>query len=451
MHKHLLCSLVLIALAVSFALPMEATELRAQEKLRQKQESESGQQPQPPSSKRSQERPDRDNPVFSEVERNQLLSVAQEHALANEERLRELLREYSTRFPGLISAAGVNLRREPGDFHNKRNAAIWQYACVSNVNSITIQPNPRVALIDLVTYTTRAVNYVESPEGRKFLGDYASQYSEVMKTADKWAWWLADFVLGEQEYQTLHTEVLAWCKENPMTNFMGRESIGVFAGDRFVPPPSSKLGDSLFFGGLEEGIDNTYTELQQANRTLDNFYVLMDWMPVYGYWTGEIALYSMLESEAGQGLLSFIDGLDETQQRLNETAQYFSTLNDFFEPFAQELAKPEYQSLPADLMEAAGRLDQVEKGLNSLLNDAGGQPLGARIASIDDSLKQLAAVGEELGKLGPVLDELDKPEELRASLEGMALRLIVAFCLCLLVTQVVAAWLIEKIRRKPLN
>jgi hypothetical protein len=442
---------VLAALAASFTLPLGATELRAQEKLRQKQESASGQQPQAPSSEATQERPDRNNPVLSEVDRNQLLGVAQEHALTHEERLRELLREYSSRFPGLIGAAGVNLRREPGDYHNKRNAAIWQYASVSNVNSITIQPNPRVALIDLVTYTTRAVNYVESPEGQAFLGDYASQYAEVMKTADEWAWWLADFVLGDQEYDILHREVLAWCKEKPMTSFMGRESMGVFAGDRFVPPPSAKLGDSLFFGGLEEGIGNTYTELQQANRTLENFYVLMDWMPVYGYWTGEIALYSMLESEPGKGLLSFIEGLDETQQRLNETAQYFSTLNDFFEPFSLELAKPEYQSLPADLMEAVGRLDQMEQGLNALLNDTGGQPLGARIASIDDSLKQLASVGDELGKLGPVLDELDQPGKLRALLEGMALRLIVAFCLCLLVTQVVAAWLIEKIRRKPLN
>ncbi|MBC2594369.1 hypothetical protein H5P28_08880 [Ruficoccus amylovorans] len=461
MRKPPLCCLLFLgcALGICFATPLQGRELRAQEKLLAREESGASGSPEAAASANSAPKPGAGlgakNPRIPEVERKQLLEVASESAAVGEERLRELLREYSTRFPGLIGAAGVTLRRERGDFKFKRDAVIWQYACVSNVNSITIQPNPRVALIDLVTYTTRALDYVSSEGGKEFLGEYQQAYVDVMKTADEWAWWLADYVLGDKEYALLRTEVVKWCEENPMTSFMGRENIGVLAGDRFVPPPSVKLESSLFFGGLEEGLGNTYTELQQANRTLDNFYVLMDWMPVYAYWTTEIGVYNLMDSEAGQSFMSFVDGLDETQMRLNETAEYFSTLNDFFEPFADELAKPEFKQLPAELLAFANRsaalseeLERLERDLDALINDAGGQPLGQRIASIDGSLASMAVTAQELKKLSPLLDELEQPEAVSDALEGMVMRVILLFFVCLLVSQVLAAWLVEKIRRK---
>ncbi len=181
----------------------------------------------------------------------------------------------------------------------------------------------------------------------------------------------------------------------------------------------------------------------------------MDWMPVYVYWTGEIAAYKFLESETGQSLVSFINGLDETQQRLNETAGYFASLDDLVKPFADEISRPGNQDVPrkffaaleqsSELME---RLGQMEEDVESLLNDADGLPLGDRIASIDASLQRLAVVGDQLEKLSPVIDELQNPEKMTEKIEGMAVRVILVFFVCLLVSQVLAAWLVEKIRRK---
>ncbi|QYY36068.1 hypothetical protein [Ruficoccus sp. ZRK36] len=449
------CPILLgFTLLVTCALPLHARELLAQEKLQQKEGA---------STAGSVSRTDADgtrmgtkNPMLTPEQKQDLVKVAKDNKTsANEERLREMLREYAERFPGLIGAVGVTLRNEPGDFKEKRNAAIWQYASVSNISSITAQPNPRVALIDLVTYTTRAKNYISGPAGKEFLGTYQSLYAEVMDTADKWAWWLADNALDDKNYDMLHQEIVQWCDENPMTYFMGRENIGVLAGDRFVTPPSEKLSSSIFFSGIEDGLDNTLSELQQANRTLQNFYSLMEWMPVYVYWTGEIALYNMLESEGGQSFLSVLNGMDETQLRLNQTAEYFSTLNDFFQPFSEEIKKPEYQDAPAKLFalieeasDMSERLDRLEQNLNTLLTDSGGEPLSERLASIDESIENLSSAAEMLQKLEPVIDDIEQPEAVVSNIEGMILRLIIVFFVCLFLSQIAAAWLVEKIRKK---
>ncbi len=221
-----------LILCLGAELPLQARSLPAQEKLKEREEASPAVSNENKSSAREETRP-----VFTPQERAELQEMAKGNTNASEERLRELLREYSSRFPGLISTAGLTLNQQPGDYRDKHNAVMWQYACVSNVNSITVQPNPQVALIDLLTYTTRALGYVNSPDGQAFLGEYQPDYAEVMKEADEWAWWLADFVLGDKDYAILKREVTDWCAKNPMTSFMGRENIGLLAGDRFVPPP----------------------------------------------------------------------------------------------------------------------------------------------------------------------------------------------------------------------
>lgn len=392
-----------------------------------------------------------------------LRAVAADGTVVDDDRLRDFLREYSERYPALMGVAGQQMHEGiiDGDtsYLFKRDAITWQYSSITEVQNICMQPNPRVALIDLATYTTRAAAMIRGETGKKQLGPYQSFFEEAMDKADQWAWWLVGYVLNKKDYDAVHEEVMAWSEKFPMTSMLGRQKIGSLAGDRFNPPPSQTIGGGGLLSGVSTGIDSTVTELKQANRTLDNFYVLMDWMPVYAYWMFQIGYYNFLDSPEGKAVVKFGKEVGETQIRLGSLADYFKNIDKVVQPFADKMAESEYQDLPDKMIKTMDRVDELstrllalEEDLDKLVNDAAGKPLGQRIATIDTNMETLSQLTGEVREIKPSLVKLgnyaDTGEDLFRQAELLLLKAGALLFVCLILYKFIAIKMENKLLRK---
>ncbi len=387
-------------------------------------------------------------------------SIATKEARVTDSQLYDLLQEYSTRFPGLVAFGGnMMMGKTEASYEYKRNFITWKYSMVSAVNNIIIQPNPRVALVDLVTFTSRSAEFAKGKKGKAFLGPFQPEVSEAISTADEWSWWLADVVLDEADYDKLRETVMAWCAKNPMDSFYGPDRMGSLAGDRYSPPPSETLSGGLFFGGMEEGINSTVNQMQQANRNLQNFYNLIDWMPVYAYWMTEIAAFNFLNSPEGKSLIDFAHKVGENQMKLGQLVDYFSQINRIVQPLLDKMEEPEYQDWPVQALDSIERINELsermitlEQTLTNLINDVEGKPLTERWASIDENIAKLSTLTEELRPGVLALQEMgDYKKEvslLIEQLKWMAVFVGLSLFVCLLAYRFFSHWLERKVFAK---
>ncbi|MEM9227142.1 MAG: hypothetical protein AAGA45_04160 [Verrucomicrobiota bacterium] len=447
MHSHLTALATVVAL-LGVVIPVQGRELSAQAKLQERkvlsEDKSLDEEAQRISSKAV--------PIRQEVK-----NVAHTQVRVSDDSLRDLLREFAQRYPNIIGTEMMNERDDMGDYRTKRNSVTWQYSSISNVQNICRQPNPRVALIDLVTYTTRAREYISGEIGKQFLGDFQSSYVEVMERLDRGAWALADFVLSDEDYQTLQRAVSAWVEKNPMEHFFGRQNIGALAGERYSPPPSETLKGGLFFGGMQQSMGDTVTQLQQANRSLEDFHRLIDWMPIYAFWMGEIAFYNFLDSDEGKAAIDFAQKLGTTQMRLGELSSYFAEINKVVQPFALAMQEPEHADLPDKVIDALEEIDSLSAGLvglensvNGFLRESDGKTMAERIASIDNSLEKLGHLSTQVEQVLPAVEKMgeyaQEAEEITRGVELLIYKGIAVFFLALLLYRLVSLLLESKFK-----
>ncbi|MEM8549263.1 MAG: hypothetical protein AAGF10_00585 [Verrucomicrobiota bacterium] len=447
MHPHLTALLTAVVL-LGALIPVDARELSAQAKLQERKVLSKD--------KALDEKTEQVFPKAAPI-RQEVKAVAHNQARISDDSLRELLREFAQRYPNIIGTEIMNDVDSIGDYRTKRNSVVWQYSSISNIQNICRQPNPRVALIDLVTYTTRAREYIAGEIGKQFLGDFQPSYVEVMNRLDRGAWALADFVLNDQDYQTLQHAVTTWVEKNPMEHFFGRQNIGALAGERYSPPPSETLSGGLFFGDMQQSMGDTVTQLQQANRSLEDFHRLIDWMPVYAFWMGEIAFYNFLDSDEGEAAIDFAKKLGTTQMRLGELSTYFAEISKVVQPFALAMQEPEHADLPDKVIDALEQIDSLSVGLvgledsfNRFLGEYEGKTMAERMANIDNSLEQLGRLSVQAEKVLPAVEKMgdyaQKAEEITRGVELLVYKGIAVFFLALLLYRLVSLWLENKFK-----
>ncbi len=105
--------------------------------------------------------------------------------LVSDSDLSLLLNEGFQRFSAIVTAAADRIKDETSDLSMRRRAVYWKSVAIPAYAAMISHPNPRVALLDILTYTASMRRSFETGEGRELFGRWQPLALAAAKTADE--------------------------------------------------------------------------------------------------------------------------------------------------------------------------------------------------------------------------------------------------------------------------
>jgi len=319
----------------------------------------------------------------------------------------------------------------------KRNLLGWAYRSVPYVRSFPYEPNPSIAMVDLVIMTSRLNNYMQTEAAASYYGDGVSLIREISRHANEDAWGMVAQYLNPDEYYNFFLEVEQWVEKHPMTGFIGRETAVVLATNRRLANSLNEVAPSFFLGDLGSTIQSASVQMERLNLEMDHLSDQVEWMPVYIYWLS--SMFALDDYDKGSlsqviGNLSAVNSmlaplgtLGGDLQRMTASVEQLGTLQTSLLALANDAETLRLQVEPAlqSIIALEGQAGQMTDDFELLNLEA-----KAIRTTLEKQYVELASAAESLHTLAAFVKA---PEALIWLLLKAAVTAMVAFFVCLLI------------------
>ncbi|MBW1987956.1 MAG: hypothetical protein JRI97_00275 [Deltaproteobacteria bacterium] len=318
-------------------------------------------------------------------------------AVMTDQELRQRLAETHATFAGLLIAATDRIKEDCPDLDTRRRAVQWKAGAIPLYGNLVSAANPRVALMDAITFTMGMAYSLEYGEASQLFGECQPvAVDAAQKAADRVLSIAAD-LLKPEELSRVKAEVEEWVKtHSPFDVGGGRvASLPPALADPSRPMPKSILSIPLSAFQLLDDIDNATEAVKEMTRVGDRIGRIVEYSPRYGQWSMELLIYDLLQTEQVSSLVDSANGLAESVEELVRLGR----------------------NIPEDLREDLSRLAEEmrfhQNAMQNLLDNAreafveSGRTLEqARLAAgdITAAAREMSGVAKEMGRVTGRLD-----------------------------------------------
>ncbi|MBI5844722.1 MAG: hypothetical protein HZB23_08645 [Deltaproteobacteria bacterium] len=242
-------------------------------------------------------------------------------AVMSDVELRRRLRDGFERFSLMVVATADRIKEETDDLTVRRRAVYWKTVAVPAYASMISEPNPRLALVDILTFTTAMRRSFESGQGKDLFGQFQPLALETARAAEKDARATAHALMSEKDARAVLSEVESWLAAHPVDDPYGTTALGQSAG-AIRPMPESLVNAPLStIRKWTNRLDAATEAVREITRVGDRIAQVAELSPNTGRWSMELLAYDLLQTrEFGQTLAS-IKTLSESAAALARLGQ----------------------------------------------------------------------------------------------------------------------------------
>ncbi len=214
-----------------------------------------------------------------------------------------------------ISQAQESVRTRTSSPRILRNLGLWQARVVPVIAFLTWNKNPKIAIIDSVTFAVAHRVAIENVNPGDFLEEHQPEALEAAKKIEEEAWKMAERTLPNDDYQRIRFEVQDW-SEKKLGRFSRRNQ--ALAAERFAYRQDfmDHLSHSGLLGGMESSLADTTEELSRLNRQVSQLTQIALDMPEVARWNVEAFVYDFIETAYMRDLMSKIDHANRDLDRM---------------------------------------------------------------------------------------------------------------------------------------
>ncbi|MBU2489350.1 MAG: hypothetical protein KKA60_08160 [Proteobacteria bacterium] len=311
--------------------------------------------------------------------------------------LRQRLAESHTGFASLLVSAADRIKESCPDLETKRRAVQWKARAVPLYGSLVSAPNSRVALMDVLTFTSGMAYSLESGEASELFGGCQAVAVEAAQKARDRAWAIAASLLSPEALATVEQDVDAWVRTHSYFDVGGArvQDVPAALADPSRPMAKSILNIPLSAFDLLSGIDDATQAVREMTRVGDKIAGIAEYSPQYGQWSLELLLYDLLDAPEVRAAL-------DSARSLSESASALLSMG-------QELPR----EMRADLARLGQEADRHRQAMEKLLATTrqalseGDRTLDKARGAAEDlttAARELAVVARDMGELTGNLD-----------------------------------------------
>ena len=217
--------------------------------------------------------------------------------LVSDSDLSLLLNEGFQRFSAIVTAAADRIKDETSDLSMRRRAVYWKSVAIPAYAAMISHPNPRVALLDILTYTASMRRSFETGEGRELFGRWQPLALAAAKTADEDTRAIARQALSEADLAGVLARLGAPAALDPYGT-VPMSAVSDSSREIILRRGGSVPEESLStFRLLTSRIDAATDAVRQAARVGDRIARVAELSPNTGRWSAELLVYDLLQTK----------------------------------------------------------------------------------------------------------------------------------------------------------
>ena len=233
--------------------------------------------------------------------------------------LKSRLRSGFDLFAMRVIATGEQVAAQCPDPGIRRKALFWKSMVVPAYGSMVTESDPRVSLMDIITFTTAMRKTFETGEGRDMFGPCQPLVVKVARDSEQDALRIAGELLPPKEFAAMRKEVEAWVDAKKPYNVYGQTRVDRQAGtpDKDRPEPTG-LMESIPLAAFQmlEGIDNATQAVREMGRVGERLAQMAEYAPTYSRWSMELLAYDLLQTDQISAAVEGLKSLSSSASRL---------------------------------------------------------------------------------------------------------------------------------------
>jgi len=230
--------------------------------------------------------------------------------------LQSELMSYADRFASMMTQAVEDFdtfKPDPETRYFIMGDAVYS---ISAVFTIAAEPNPQVALLDMVTLTTLGRMIYEDNIKRKY-GQPVEVVIEGFRQLEADIWAIAAKILSNEQQRELRELILEWRKRNPHQVVYNYIRFSDFAGDR----KTSTLVEKEKTGGMFKSVQQATQQVEETRILAERALYLATRLPLLTGSFAENWMSQMILNPEIQKILANVDNFSEVSNRLADVAE----------------------------------------------------------------------------------------------------------------------------------
>jgi len=230
--------------------------------------------------------------------------------------LQSELMSYADRFASMMTQAVEDFdtfKPDPETRYFIMGDAVYS---ISAVFTIAAEPNPQVALLDMVTLTTLGRMIYEDNIKRKY-GQPVEVVIEGFRQLEADIWAIAAKILSNEQQRELRELILEWRKRNPHQVVYNYIRFSDFAGDR----KTSTLVEKEKTGGMFKSVQQATQQVEETRMLAERALYLATRLPLLTGSFAENWMSQMILNPEIQKILANVDNFSEVSNRLANVAE----------------------------------------------------------------------------------------------------------------------------------
>ncbi len=212
------------------------------------------------------------------------------HSMTQAE-LQSLVMNFSDHFAVAITVATDDLIHRVGSPQGRRDARETGLFFITAAFMNAANPNPEVALLDMVVMVTLGRIVVEKHWVPQVWGDQGKGMLEAFRTLEAQIWAIAAKVLTQEQQQELHALIREWREKHPNQVVVAHSRFSDFAALRQKSP----LADAARSGGFL-GIKGAGRAVDEIRLVSERAMFYLQRMPPMVNWQAELFFYKLSAS-----------------------------------------------------------------------------------------------------------------------------------------------------------
>ena len=273
----------------------------------------------------------------------------------------------------------------------------WKIGLDRELRGLLDSRTPLRALFEMWVQVDRAVDFVDTPEGKELFGEHAETLGNFYASAELGLQEIAKHVFDTEQFDVTRARVEKLAEEHPL-------KIGDVRSATMNLALSEADGDSLAsivsaptkFIAYATGVDDTARAIDTVSASADRIAFLVAGIPQSTRWEIERLLFAVDENETTKSLLADANAISQTAKKLGETVEALP------ERLQQEVSKTldQVDAKQANLRQTISRADDVVKNIDAALVKA-----STTLQDFERSARALEAAGKAVE---PVMREISK-------------------------------------------
>ncbi|MBW2492151.1 MAG: hypothetical protein JRE65_13500 [Deltaproteobacteria bacterium] len=233
--------------------------------------------------------------------------------------LQSELMSYADRFASVMTQAVEDVdtfKPDPETRHFIMGDGVYS---ISSVYTIAAEPNPQVALLDMVALTTLGRLIYEDNMRQKY-GESVEVVIKGYQKLEADIWTIAAKILSNEQQRELRELILEWKKRNPDQVVYNYVRFSDFAADR----RTSTLVAKEKTGGLFKSVQQVTQEVEETRMLAERSLYLATRLPLLTGNFAETWMSQMILNPQIQKILTNIDTFSEVSSRLASVSEQLS-------------------------------------------------------------------------------------------------------------------------------